>query len=795
MSPGADLSAATLEALQDLEFAAVLDQVAGHATGPLGAERVRCRRPSTDLHEIRHQLALVDEAAGLIRTHQGITPEPVPDLARVLPKLAIEGSVLEIGEMRAVGRSVTASRLVVGELRRVARDAPGLAALEQPLPSRTIERRLEASFDADGYLLDGASPALARARKEVRAARERLIHRLEALLRASGGEADGEVTVRNGRYVIPVRRDSRQRPGGIVHDESASGGTLFVEPAEAIELGNALRAAEAEEEREVLRVLRELTEMIRPEREVIAAAHAMCVRVDEIVACGRYAVAVEGSVPAISESGELVIRFGRHPLLIGAGVVPFDLELNPGERTVLISGPNTGGKTVLLKAVGLISALAQSGIIPPVGPGTRLPVFESFFADIGDRQSIAASLSTFSAHVQRLRRILQEADARSLVLLDEVGSGTDPLEGAALAGAALVSLTERGAVTLASTHLGTLKQLAASGEGLVNASLEFDAATLSPTYRFQKGVPGRSYGLAIARRLGIPETVLEAATARVPDSERHIDAVLAELEKRERELREREASHDARASGLEALAARLTAEAEAQAAREAELARREREVERSGRREARRYLLEARRRVEQAITTVQQAVAVEAASRDARRMVEQGIQEESAALEEVERPAPSAAPGTPIRPGDRVRVGQGSTGEVIEIRPDGRLVVMVGAIRMVVDAASVGPAPAGERRSRPAAPAVPVEPPTDAAPTEVDLRGMTGDEAEAATLAAIDAAVLADRPSLRIIHGMGTGVVRERVRRVASGDRRVARFGFAPANQGGTGVTIVEFTA
>ncbi len=332
---------------------------------------------------------------------------------------------------------------------------------------------------------------------------------------------------------------------------------------------------------------------------------------------------------------ELRIVNGRHPLLLAGAepVIPFDLELLEHERTLLISGPNTGGKTVLLKAVGLATALAASGIIPPVGPGSRLPVFRRFFADIGDRQSIAASLSTFSAHARMLRRVLEEADDATLVLLDEIGSGTDPAEGAALAAAALVSLTERGSITLATTHLGSLKDLAGHTHGIVNASLQFDAVTLTPTYRFLKGVPGRSYGLAIARRLGVPARILADAEARVPDAERSLDALLAAVEERERELRSAQAKQEERALDLESLSARLAAQNESQAAREAELKRKEKEAERVGRQQARAYLLEARERVEEALG-VARGAADEAAAREARRLVEEGVREAGEALAE-----------------------------------------------------------------------------------------------------------------------------------------------------------------
>jgi DNA mismatch repair protein MutS2 len=791
--------AQSADALETIEFAEVLELVAGHAVGPLGAARVRGRRPGDDIGWIAGELARVGEVAALFRRGDALLVQPIPDVHRALGRLRIDGSVLEGAELAALQRVLVAARLIQADLRRVAESAPLASRLARPLPDKRLERRLEQSLDPEGTLLDTASPALSAARREVHAARQRLIRKLESLLRgldANTAPGDASVTVRGGRYVIPVRRDSRSRPGGIVHDESGSAGTLFIEPAEAIELGNALREAEVEEEREALRVLRELTDLLRPELSGLRELVEMCVAVDDLVARARYAISVEGEVPEVAPApADLVIVNGRHPLLLAGTepVVPFDLELSAAERTLLISGPNTGGKTVLLKAVGLAAALAQCGIVPPVGAGSRLPVFRRFYADIGDRQSIAASLSTFSAHVRMLRRILDGADATTLVLLDEIGSGTDPAEGAALAAATLVSLTERGTLTLATTHLGSLKEVASHTPGVVNASLQFDAATLTPSYRFLKGVPGRSYGLAIARRLGVAPTILADAEARVPDAERSLDALLAAVEERQHELAAAQAELAERTVELDALQARLAGQQESQAAREAELRRREKEAERTGRQQARAYLLEARQRVEQALGAAKSAVD-DAAAREARRLVEEGIRHQGEELERADGTgtAERAGPGSGVAVGDRVRLLNGGAGQVLEIRPDGKLVVALGAMKIVVDAGQATRT-ANPRQPTPAASAPP--PPSSPSALEIDLRGFTGDEAEVATLAAVDAAVLAEQPYLRIIHGMGTGVVRERVRRVVAGDRRIARFGFAPRNQGGTGVTVVEFSA
>jgi DNA mismatch repair protein MutS2 len=788
----------TSEALETIEFAAVLERVAATAVGPLGAKRVLERRPTDDLDWIREELGRVGEVAALFRRGDGLVAEPIPDVNRAVARLRIEGSVLEGIELAGLHRVLTASRLVQTDLRRVTELAPRTSALARTLPDKAIERRLELSVDTDGNLLDTASPQLAAARRGVQAARQRLLRRLDALLRGldtNSAPADASVTMRGGRYVIPVRRDSRSRPPGIIHDESGSAGTLFIEPSEAIELGNALREAQVEEERESLRVLRDLTDILRPELALVRDAVEMCVAVDDLVARARYAVNTEGEVPEVAAAPTaLTILNGRHPLLLDTGetVVPFDLEMSADERTLLISGPNTGGKTVLLKAVGLATALAASGVVPPVGAGSRLPIFRQFYADIGDRQSIAASLSTFSAHARMLRRILEEADDTTLVLLDEIGSGTDPAEGAALAAATLVSLTQRGSVTLATTHLGSLKDLASHTEGIVNASLQFDAVSLTPTYRFLKGVPGRSYGLSIARRLGVAADILADAEARVPDAERSLDALLAAVEERERELRLAQAKLAEQTLELESLSARLALQDESQTAREAELRRREKEAERQGRQQARSYLLEARQRVEEALGAARGA-ADEAAAREARRIVEEGVKEAGEALAEQSSAAGQVDGGQgELGVGSRVRLGNGGVGEIAEIRADGRVVVIIGSMRVVTDPSTMTEvSPKKERKARPDPTALS----SGESALEIDLRGMTGEEAEMATVAAVDAAVLAEQPFLRIIHGMGTGVVRDRVQRVVSKDRRISKYAFAPRNQGGTGVTIVEFSA
>ncbi|HYK09838.1 MAG TPA: Smr/MutS family protein [Gemmatimonadales bacterium] len=742
----------TPSVLDTLEFHPALGRVAEHAQGPLGAARVASRRPSFDPTVIRESLAQVAELAAQLITDENIRAEAVPDVTPALELLTVDGSALEPAALLAVLVLLTASRTVGTELKRLEHLAPRTAALRvEPLP-KTLEPRLQASIGPDGSVLDGASPDLARARRAVREARDQLVRRLEQILSGLKPEdrsGDAGVTVRNNRYVIPVRNTSRARVGGIVHDESATRATMFVEPPEAIELGNELRAREAAEQREVLRVLRELTDLLRPHRELLAQSLEMCVAFDDLCARARYAVIVNGHTPAVGE-GALAIHDGRHPLLLGGdrAVIPFDLVLQNDEWTVLVSGPNTGGKTVLIKAVGLLSLLTQSGIIPPIGPRSSLPVFTSVFADIGDKQSIAESLSTFSAHTRTLREILDGAGAGSLVMLDEIGSGTDPAEGGALAAATLRALTRRHAVTLATTHLGALKQLAAETVGIVNASLQFDAETLTPSYRLLKGVPGRSYGLAIAKRLGVAADVLADAEKSVPDTERQLDRLLAEVEARRQEVESRDQDLAAREAALTEAREIVDRRGEDVEAREREVRDKERSLDGAAREQARAYLLDARKTVEAALGQARAAV-TEATAKEARQLLEKAIE------------------------GSRESgMGEGPAKGWLSLDDLKR-------------SRGVVPTPHSALRT----------PEVSVGSTEVSLIGMRAGEAEGVLLAALDAAVASDLPYFRIIHGKGTGALRKMVHELLGNDPRVRRFGFAAANQGGAGATVAELKA
>jgi len=551
-------------------------------------------------------------------------------------------------------------------------------------------------------------------------------------------------------------------------------------------------AAQRNDNQEIDRILAEISDKFRPHREALGESLESLITLDALVARARFAIEFRCAPAELADStqGFAVVQ-GRHPLLTAQGiaVVPFDLEMGPGERTLLISGPNTGGKTVLLKALGLFSAMVQSGIPAPVDAGSRIAVFDDIYADVGDEQSILASLSTFSAHLKNLAEVLSSATNHSLVLIDELGSGTDPIEGAALGGAILEALTTRGTLSIATTHLGALKELATEVEGVVNASLQFDPVALAPTYLLTKGIPGRSYGISIARRLNLPADVLARAEQRIPSDERRVTALLAELEAREKELTAIEKETGEIAQDARDRARRI-------AERERNVREREREIERASRSEARQYLLEARADVERTIRDLKAASEQgEEAAREARKRVEGLAAEQGRALDQIARE--SLAGGETqesgeVNVGDVVEVGTlgGRTGKVVEIRDD-EAVVAVGVMKLAVPRASLRVS-----NNETAAPEVAVairgDLPEVHAPSEIDLRGMRVGEIEDIVMHAVDAAVRADLKSLRIIHGKGTGALRERVAEMLRKESRVTNFRLGAWNEGGAGVTVVE---
>ena len=785
-------------ALNVIEFPRTLALISERATSPLGGERVRELRPVTDRTAIESEHARVAAVRSLLSAEEPWHLHSVPDARAALARLRVEGATLAAADLLVLGNLLRSARVTRDSL-RADRAAPIVAAvladqIEALVANKSIEDALERAIDEDSQVRDDASPALRKIRRELKGSQGELVKLLEramAKLEPHQRVADMSVTVRNGRFVIPVRREAQGAVGGIVHDASATGGTLFVEPPAAVEAGNRIRELQGEEIEEVERILLDLTERIRPHREELVESLEALITLDSLVARARYAIEFRCAPADLTDSTEgFAVVQGRHPLLVAQGidVVPFDLEMLPSERTLLISGPNTGGKTVLLKALGLFSALVQSGIPAPVAPGSRIAIFDNIYADVGDEQSILASLSTFSAHLKNLVEVLSSATEHSLVLIDELGSGTDPIEGAALGGAILEALTARGTLSIATTHLGALKELATQVDGVVNASLQFDPVALAPTYRLTKGVPGRSYGISIARRLNLPADVLQRAEERIPSDERRITALLAELEAREKALgaSEREAgeiSEDAKER-----AGRV-------AEREKNVTQREREAERASRQEARQYLLEARAEVERTIRDLKAASEQgEEAAREARKRVETLANEQGRELDRISREPETASAArnlAEVSVGDFVAVDTlgGKVGRVVEVR-DGDAVVALGVMKLALPRSSLRLA--GAEATAPEVVAIRGDLPDVHAPSEIDLRGMRVGDVEGIVMHAVDAAIRADLKTLRIIHGKGTGALRERVTEMLRKESRVTNFRLGAWNEGGAGVTIAE---
>jgi DNA mismatch repair protein MutS2 len=808
-------------ALRVLQFPAALDAVAGRATSALGAAAVRSLEPTDVRSWLESELARVDAMMGFMARTDGWALPVIPDLRAELKRLAKPGAVWEPRTLLDGARLIRSSAVTRGTLARHLDDLPELRGLTERLV-RLEDRAvaIERAIDEAGDVRDQASQALGRIRRDLRSLRSTIVEKLErymASLPDAIRVADASVTVRDGRYVVPVRREGRGQVGGIVHDESATGTTLFVEPPVALDLMNRVRELELAEAREIQRILDEMSTSLRPHAAELRDALEALVELDSLFARARYAREHAGERPVLTDdTADYAVVAGHHPLLLEGDrpVVPFELTLEPDERTLVVSGPNTGGKTVLLKAIGLISLMTQAGIIPPVAKGTRLPVFRDVFADIGDEQSIEASLSTFSAHLENLKEIVADADHASLVLIDEIGSGTDPSEGAALARSILVELTRRSTMTVATSHLGQLKLMAGEEKGVVNASLQFDAAALEPTYRLLKGIPGRSYGLAIARRLGFPERVLGRAESLLPQGERDVSQLIEELEARERELadalnsaeRERAAAADARAD-----ANRLRAELDA---RGREIRRREEDNERRSRQQARDLLMSARREVEEAIGQLRAAVeagadlqAFEEGARASRRRVEE------AARRQAERAAAAVGPGGAgedqagaswLEAGAMVRIAAtGARGTVVEVRDD-RATVEANGLRLDLRVADLEPAgddpgrsprrQGAAGRSAGAASAGGWSGPSFEASPEIHLRGLRAEEVASQLHPALDAAVQAGLPSLRIVHGKGTGVLREVVVELLDRDPRVVSHRPGRLGEGGGGVTVAELS-
>ncbi|MBI3002294.1 MAG: endonuclease MutS2 [candidate division NC10 bacterium] len=636
-------------------------------------------------------------------------------------------------------------------------------------------------------MADAASAELARLRKQVAAQREAILGALRALLQgaaAHGAVAEQFVTLRNDRYVIPVTREGRARIRGIVQDQSASGQTLFLEPEGVVEQNNRLRLLRQAEEREVRRVLTRLTGLVGTLADAIEETMQALAALDLLVARARLADRWQAARPALVADGRLLLRRARHPLLLeqaggsDAAVVPIDLEVGGRFRILVITGPNTGGKTVALKTAGLLVLMALAGLHIPASADSAIPVFDAVLADIGDEQSIAQSLSTFSSHIGQIGRILRQATPRSLVLLDELGAGTDPAEGAALGVALLEALLAQGAAAVATTHLEAVKAHAARTAGMENASVEFDLESLRPLYRLTLGVPGRSFALEIASRLGMPETILTRARELLGPAALDAQDLLADL------AADRDAAEAARrqAEGMLAEAAETR---ERYQTLWSDLQREAAALRRKARADAEAAVAAVRREAERLVERLRTA----GADREAVKAFHRDLAEVGRGATEGIAPVPEASPVPSLRPGQAVDLpGYRQRGTVLEeVAADGTVAIQLPVGKVRVPAAQVRlVAPEAAAAAAPTVPAV------EELPLELNLLGARVEEALSRAEQYLDDAFLAGAPRVRIVHGKGTGALRRAIADLLRAHPLVERFALADVTEGGSGVTVVE---
>ncbi len=739
---------------------------------------------------------------------EGLPSLEMGDLSPVFSRLRAPGSVLSADEFLALGPLLRAIRVAKRALDAAREPFPALAALGDPLrPLPHLERALDATFEPTGEIKDSASPELRRLRRERETRRERLRARMEKLA-SSVAERDAAtlVTLREGRYVLTVPQGQKAKVPGLVQDRSASGATFYIEPMEVVEDNNSLREIDAEERAEVRRILAELTDRLRAEGDSLRDDYERVADLDALRARAVLAIRWGGEPPRLTDERRLRLTGARHPLLLearrGAGglaearaaVVPLDVELDEETRILLLTGPNMGGKTVALKCLGLLSAMAQSGCLIPADPGAVLPWVERWVVSLGDEQSLEADLSTFGAHLGRWAEALEAAGPRTLALLDELGSGTDPTEGAALAQSVLERLAESHTMGLVTTHLGTLKGYAASADGIRNASMEFDAVTRRPVYRLAVGIPGKSHAIEMARSLGFPEERVRRAEDLLPQEERDMSRLLEELEEEQKRL----------------AAARDDAERSLGEARRLENERRERlkrvlEERSNLRARAARQAREMLRRAEEQLRRAESAGREKA--RDAAG-IRRDLARRQARLARLEAPRQRRAVGEVPREvvaggrywaealGREVEVARGSDA-------GGRVLVVQGGLRVELPASTLrelrstatgeekqetASAPAEPRAARSGAGGVPE---VDEVPTEVDLRGMRVEEALDRLDRALDRALLAGLREVRVIHGKGTGALRSAVEEYCRTHEMVDSARMAAQWEGGAGATVI----
>ena len=788
--------------LQTLELDKILLRLAEHASFSAGRELALALRPCTDAKEVRARLQVTAEAKALLSVQPGVGIGGARDV-RPLLKNAEIGATLDTQALLDVQSTLVSGKALRRAILQNAESHPLLSDLARQIEEcPKVVAEIARCINDKGEVMDSASPALARIRRELAGARDRLLDRLNRLAASpeyASSLQETLITQRSGRYVIPVRAEHKSRIPGIVHDQSASGATLFVEPLAIVELGNQWRQLQLDEQHEVERILAALTAMVAEVAPLIRTNVAALAEIDLALAKAQYSFEIKGVGPDLIESSEAsqgtkdsdAVRYpeylrllrARHPLLPGDSVVPIDVYVGGDFSILVVTGPNTGGKTVALKTVGLLAAMAQSGLHIPADEGSALRVFSGIYADIGDEQSIEQSLSTFSSHMGNIVSILSQAREDALVLLDELGAGTDPTEGAALAQSILSELLRRRIPALATTHYAELKLFAQVTPGVTNASVEFDVRTLSPTYRLTIGLPGRSNAFDIAKRLGLPSQLVEDARQRISEQDVEADRILDRIR------------HSRREAGRASSAAQTALSTAREKEKEASQLLRETEQER------RELLAEARAQLESAqeeLRRVREMLQRKQVTQQWLEEAEQRVREAAQRQKAVEPPparqvAKASALLEPLAVGDTVWIESlAQIGQVLGLG-NAEAEVQVGAFRAKVPLVDL------EKRPAPAQPRDQSQVRVTMAPrplpsVELHLRGMYVEEVLPRLSQYLDDAYFAGLPYVRIVHGKGTGTLRKVVREVLSEHPLVASFKTGELNEGGDGVTVVKLT-
>jgi DNA mismatch repair protein MutS2 len=781
------------KALKVLEFTKVKEQLLEHAASSLGRKKIKDLVPSTDFEEVVRLQAETDEAATVFRVKGNVPLSGVHDI-RAHIKRSVIGGVLSPHELVQIASTIHASRQMKRFIEDFADERTEIPILlEQAariIPLTDLEQSIKHAIDESGEVLDSASDLLRSLRHQLRSNESRVREKLESMIRSSNASkmlSDAIVTIRNDRFVIPVKQEYRGHYGGIIHDQSASGQTLFIEPQVIVQLNNQLQDIRVKEQLEIERILTELSNEVAEHESELKVIVEVLENLDFIFAKARYGKRIKASMPIMNNEGRIVLYKARHPLIPIDEVVANDIMLGKDFTTIVITGPNTGGKTVTLKTLGLCTLMAQAGLQVPAYDGSELAVFDAVYADIGDEQSIEQSLSTFSSHMVNIVEILNKVDFNSLVLFDELGAGTDPQEGAALAISILDEVYKRGARVIATTHYPELKAYGYNRKGVLNASVEFDVETLSPTYKLLLGVPGRSNAFEISKRLGLNERVIQAARSHVSEDTNQIDKMISSLEdskrlaeKEQEEARDYLKSAEKLHQDLQKQLMEFYEKKDSMLEKAAEQAG---EIVEEAKGEAEKVIRDLRK-----MRTEKHAEIKEHELIDAKRRLEQAAPE----LPKSTKLANKKVKTHTYMPGDEVKVLTfDQKGTLVERVSSNEWQVQIGILKMKVKEKDM------EYMSTPkqveTKPMAIVKDRDSYVKLELDLRGERYEDALLRVEKYIDDALLSSYPRVSIIHGKGTGALRQGVQEYLKNHRSVKKIRFGEAGEGGSGVTIVEF--